>query len=131
MTKPSEFILNSDYLSFAQTNKDTNIYTAYFPAVHYDPGYPYDRDRDFTVSSSPGAIDIFMISVNNSPWYLAGCINLEPDNWLFIKEVYAYRLNATTIRVKFHTFTSQTGGQDVPEYTIRLKVSSFKPPDVF
>ena len=131
MTKPNDFILNSDYLSLAQTNKSTTEFTAYFPAEHFDPGYSFDRTRDFTVPYSPGAIDMFLMSVNNGPWYLASAMNLAQDSALPIVEVLVYRTNAITIQVRFHEANWHTGGEDIPAYTIKVRVSSFKPPNVF
>lgn len=127
MTKPNDFILNTDYLSLAQTNKAE--LTAYFPAETFTPGYAHDRNQDFTVPSSPGAIDTFMISHNGGDFKLGGFLALSINTQVL--SIIVYRLNANTIRVKLHEFTNKTGGYSMPAQTIKVKLVSFKPPNVF
>ena len=134
MTKPNDFILNSDFLSLAQTNKAE--FTAYFPAASFTPGQPYTKQFDFTVPSSPGAIDMCLISLNGADYKSASIINLsklyatDPPPLYFLT-IAVYRVNATTMRVILHGFTSYTYGYNMPAQTVKVKVSSFKPPNIF
>lgn len=127
MTKPSDFTLNSDYLSLTQTGSEEGMVV--FAAEHFDPGTMYTRTQDFKVSSQPGAVDMFLLSRNGGEYTLGSQIIVSlntPNFWII-----TYRLNANTIRVMLRVFLSQTGGFDMPMQTIRVKVSSFKPPNVF
>lgn len=127
MTKPNNFILNSDYLSLAQTNKAE--FTAYFPAEHFDPGYPFDRTQDFTVPYTPGAIDMYLISINGSDYMLGAMVTVQVNSPALAFIVS--RINSKTLRVRLHEANWRTGGYDMPAQTIKVKVVSFKPPNVF
>ena len=127
MTKPSDFTLNSDYLSLTQTGSVEG--TVIFAAEHFDSGTMYTRTQDFKVPSQPGAVDMFLLSRNGSDYTLGSQIIVSmnaPNFWII-----TYRLNADTIRVMLRVFLSQIGGYDMPMQTIKVKVSSFKPPNVF
>lgn len=127
MTKPNDFILNSDYLALAQTNKSE--FTAIFPAESFQPGYPYDRTQDFTVPYSPGAIDLCMVSINGGDYVVGSSITLSMNYPILI--VTIMRVDSKTMRVNLHEFNSRTGGYDMPMQTVKVKVASFKPPNVF
>lgn len=132
MTKPNDFILNSDYLALAQTNKTK--FTAYFPAASFTPGYPYEAHQDFTVPPSEGAIDMCLTSYNDGPYKLASVIDaskLQGSQPLYFLTISIYRINAKTMRVNLHGFTNYTYGYNMPAQTIKVKVSSFNPPNVF
>lgn len=131
MTKPNDFILNSDYLSLAQTSRTE--FTANFAAASFTPGVPFEKTEDFNVPSSPGAIDMCLISLNGSDYHVG--------SWLDLSSIYpnpqvsvyltVYRINATTMQVRLHGFTSYSGGYNLPAQTLKIKVSSFKPPNIF
>ena len=126
MTKPSDFILNSDYLALAQTGSAEGM--AVFAAETFPAGTAYTRTADFTVPATPGAIDMFLVSRNGDDYTIGSSRTISmnsPNLWISI-----YRLNATTIRVMLREFTNTTGGYSMPTQTIRVKVSSFKPPNV-
>ena len=136
MTKPNDFTLNSDYLSLAQT--DSQELTAYFAAEHFEPGYYNTRTQDFTVPQSKGAIDMFLISVNGSDYTLGASLILSMvgTDWqgqdrYHLLEFNVVRTGPSTIQVQLHEFTSRTGGYDMPMQTVKVKVSSFKPPNIF
>lgn len=127
MTKPNDFILNSDYLALAQTNKAD--FTAYFPAESFQPGQPYDRTQDFTVPYSQGAIDMFLISLNGSEYVLGAELVASVNSPILV--FFVSRINPNTIRIRLHEFNSRTGGYDMPMQTVKIKVASFAPPNVF
>ena len=132
MTKPNDFILNSDYLALAQTNKGE--FTAYFPAASFTPGYAYDTHQDFIVPASEGAIDMCLASLNGAPYKVASMINLSNlygEQPLYFLTIRIYRVGAKTMRVSLHGFTNYTYGYDMPAQTVRVRFSSFKPPNVF
>lgn len=127
MTKPNDFILNSDYLSLAQTS--TEEFTATFPAETFPAGTPYDRTQDFRVKSTPGAIDMILTSLNGGNYTLGAYITISsgsPTLTIFIS-----RINSTTMRVRLHEYTNQSGGYSMPTQSIKIKLASFNPPNVF
>lgn len=127
MTKPNNFITNSDYLSLAQNN--TTEFTVVFPQEHFPEGYTYDRTQDITVPSIKGAIDEFMISLNGSDYYLGGYLVVESNSPSL--SFYVYRPSPDTLRVRLHTFNSVIGGYDMPMQTVKVRASSYLPPNVF
>ena len=133
MTKPSKFIMNSDYVSLAQT--DTDEFTAYFPPEHFNAGSQNTRTRDFTVSSSQGAIDMFMISLNGSDYTLGASVLAhsigQGDPPYYYLDFLVLRTGPSTIQVQLHEACYYTGGFDMPMQTVKVKVASFKPPNLF
>lgn len=133
MTKPSNFIMNSDYLSLAQT--DSNELTAYFPPEHFEAGSQNVRTRDFTVRQSQGAIDMFMISLNNADYVLGADLLAheigQGDPPYYMLDFLVLRTGPSTIQVQLHEACYYTGGFDMPMQTVKVKVSSFKPPNLF
>lgn len=127
MTKPSSFIANSDYLSLAQ--KSTTEFTVIFPPEHFPGGYGYDRTQDITVPSVKGAIDEIMISINGSDYYLGNYLNMESRSPSL--SFYVYRPSPDTMRVRLHTHNSDPNGYDMPMQTIKVRASSYLPPNVF
>lgn len=127
MTKPNEFILNSDYLALAQTG--TTEVTAYFSAETFSAGSTHIRTRDFTVASSQGAIDATLISLNGSDYILGSHLTdnvMQPTMSFFVR-----RTSPTNIQVQLRVYTSRTGGYSMPLQTVKVKIASFKPPNVF
>ena len=127
MTKPKDFIFNSDYLALAQTDK--NEFTAIFPAESFPGGYTYDRTQDFTVPYTPGAIDMFLLSLNGGDYTLGNAITIESH--IYELYIFASRIDARTIRVRLHEFNSQTSGYNMPMQTVKVKLTSFAPPNLF
>ena len=128
--------MNSDYLSLAQTSSDELL--AVFPQEHFDAGYQNTRTRDFTVNTSKGAIDMFMISLNGSDYVLGASlldqsigIDWQGQTCQNYLEFLAIRTAPSTIQVQLHEYSSQPGGYDMPMQTVKVKVSSFKPPNIF
>ena len=127
MTKPSNFILNSDYLALAQTG--TTEFTAYFSAENFSAGQTHIRTRDFTVQSSQGSIDMVLISLNGGDYILGSRLTestMQPTMSFFVR-----RTSPTNIQVQLRLYTSRTGGYSMPLQTVKVKVSSFKPPNIF
>lgn len=129
MTKPNDFILNSDYLPLMQVNNAE--FTAYFPAETIPSGSAWERTQDFTVPASSGAVDTILMSLDGSN-YIVGGVIVPPDQQSHvIMSISVYRQSPTTMRVKIRAYTSISGGYLMPAKTVKVKVSSFRPPDVF
>lgn len=127
MTKPSSFILNSDYLALAQSGRSE--FTASFPAQTHQGGYAYDTDRDFQVASIPGAIDRVLISRNGGDYVLGSYLVVDDPSGAFVT-IKVFRPNSSTVRVRLHVYSSQTT-YTVPAQTVKVKISSFQPPNIF
>lgn len=133
MTKPSNFTMNSDYVSLAQTDSDE--FTAFFAPEHFDSGYQNTRTRDFTVKTSKGAIDMFMISLNGADYVLGADLLAhqigQGDPPYYYLDFLVLRTGPSTIQVQLHEACYYTGGFDMPMQTVKVKVASFKPPNLF
>ena len=127
MTKPSDFILNSDYLALAQSGR--NEFTANFPAQTHPGGYAYDTDRDFQIASIPGAIDRVLMSRNGSDYMLGSFLVVDDPSGADVS-IKVYRPNSSTVRVRMHVFSNQTS-YTVSAQTVKVKIASFQPPNVF
>lgn len=124
MTKPNDFTLNTDYLPLAQTGKTE--FTVYYPAETFSTGStPVIRTQDFTVSPMQGAIDTYYMSLNNGDYVIGPYLPIERhDPYVHFT---AFRVDATTIRVKLYVL----GDYAMPAQTLKVKVVSFAPPNVF
>lgn len=124
MTKPNEFILNTDYLALAQTNRAE--FTAVFPQETFNAGQAYTRTRDFICQATNGAIERVLISRNNKDYMVGSKLTIseQPTLWVSV-----YRLNKSTIRVRLHEYSSNS--YTMPLQTIKIKITSFRPPNVF
>jgi hypothetical protein len=127
MTKPSNFIANSDYLSLAQ--KSNTDFTVVFPAENFPPGAREIRTHDITVPSIKGAIDEVMISRNGSDYYLGNSLTVSANSPSLT--FYIYRPSPNTLRVRLLTSNSSQSGYSMPMQTLKIRVSSFLPPNVF
>lgn len=126
MTKVKDFIMNTDFLSLAQTG--TAEFTAYFPAAHFIGGQAYDSHQDFTLQTTNGAIDRVLISRNGGPYTIGNMLTIDANPAL---SVFVFRPNASTLRIRLYGYTSSSSGYDMPAQTIKVKISSFRPPNVF
>lgn len=127
MTKPSDFVFNTDYLPIAQDGQSKS-YTAYFTSETFQAGQTYDRYVDFTTTPVKGAIDRIMISHNGSNYTVGN--NLTVDVSPTALSFSVYRTSPSNIRVRMHVFY-QNAAYTQPSQTIAIKVSSFQPPNVF
>jgi hypothetical protein len=126
MTKPSEFKLNTDYLALAQVSDAE--FTAVFPPETFQGGQVYDRTQDFTLTATKGAIDRVLISHNGSDYTVGSALTISTAP---ILTLFVYRPNSSTLRIRLHEYTSSSSGYAMPMQTIKVKISSFKPPNVF
>lgn len=128
MTKPSDFFMNTDYLPLAETAK--NEFTAYFGPETLSG--EITRTADFNVKPTKGAIDRMLISRNGGPYRVGDSVwaQLESGQNTANISFWVYRPNASTIRVRYRAYTSSPSFS-VPAQTIKVKIASFEPPNVF
>lgn len=134
MTKPSDFILNSDFLSIAQIS--SNTLTANFSGGTLSGGDYIERTVDFSVAAQNGAIDNIMLSKDGGNYQVGNWQRLEiaPNDSEFkriVGFISVYRINASTLRAQMVLENVSPNALDYPAMTYKIKVSSFKPPNVF
>lgn len=129
MTKPNQFIVNTDYLSIAQS--DNVEYTASFPSETFSAG-TYNRDQDFSISTTKGALDRILISRNGDDYTVGSyrLVDVSSSGLATYFSINVYRPSSNTIRVRLHIHSSRESFT-VPAQTIKIKVACFQPPNVF
>jgi hypothetical protein len=128
MTKPSDFILNTDYLTIAQTGHSE--YTITFPPGTLQPGETYSNSIELDVPAVNGAIDRILIKLNDEPYfYLGNYIELSLGEY-GDGAIYINRLSPEKIQItQFLTNHSEyIISYESNQYTI--KITTFKPPNV-
>ena len=132
--KPSDFILNSDYLSIAQTS--SNKYDIVVGAGSLTPNNTSTQNFDFSTTAQTGAIDRIMISKDGDSFRIGSNMTFYPT-WQgdFSNNVrgdlFVYRIDKTHIRAQVILQNYGTGTSTYPTMTFSIKVSSFRPPNVF
>ena len=132
MTRPSDFILNSDYLSIAQTGRSEH--TATFAGGTLQPGGSAGdyvvQTTDFTIPSEPGSIDRIMISTNGGDFYLGSQTSFEAAP-LAYGSLDVCRVARNTIRATMVVANSSDSVNTFPSMSFRIKITSFRPPNIF
>ena len=129
MTKPSDFIANSDFLSLAQ--KNNTEYTITFPQETFPgPTKSYDRHLEFNVPAIKGAIDEIAISYNGSEYLLGASIWTGTVNPAGIGIIVS-RISPDTITVNLHVTVFNVSSYSMPTQTLKIRMSSYLPPNVF
>ena len=132
--KPSDFTLNSDYLSIAQV--DSNTYNVYVGGGTLVQGGYSEQNFDFTTASQQGSVDRILIDKDGGGYRLGSYMTLIPtwssgyDNNVagFIQ---VFRTSSTNLRAQLVLENAGSGTSTYPAMTFQIKVSSFKPPNVF
>ena len=134
--KPSDFILNSEYLSIAQASKST-IQASFAGGTFPTIGRPeIERTLDFTVASISGAIDRVLISKDGSDFQATSSADIEVydiDNTtqLLYGFIDVSRTSPSNIRVLLHLYQFDSSATTYPAMSFTIKVDSFFPPNVF
>lgn len=139
MTKPSDFILNSDYLTISQASA-TSPYTVYFPSRQFpvSAGNMKSFYIEQTIPSSAvaGAVDRISIEYNGTRYVgdridkPADPIGIEYDQfWTLV--VYRKDKKTLVARVMFYPPTSSQSVPSSPALTFTISATSFRPPNVF
>lgn len=141
MTKPSDFIFNSDYLALAENNKQT--FNVSVPSMSYTQSQGYDSNTlwhtDLTTNpAETGSIDEFYISVAGQTFFgdTISSTSLAPSAPIQYIDPRWYmevdRINNTKIRVSFYFIPKyQVHGTVTNAISATIKLVSFKPPNVF
>ena len=125
MTAPNNFIMNTDYLSIAQSGKNTLTLIKNGGTV---PAYGQIIEQtDFTAPSDKGSIERFFVSINDADYKLGSVADSPTGGGIVI-----YRISPTTIRVEFAVNNIQ-GSSPItyPLTKFIIKVVTFNPPNVF
>ena len=132
--KPSNFTLNSDYLSIAQVDRHT--YNVVVGGGNRVPGGYTEQNFDFTTASQQGSVDRILIDKDGSGYRLGSYMTLIPtwsgdyDNNV-IGFIQVFRTSSTNLRAQLVLENAGSGTSTYPAMTFQIKVSSFKPPNVF
>lgn len=129
MTKPSDFIMNTDYLSLAQ-NKTEEI-TVTFPQITVGVSEPISQTIDVSSTAQSGTIDRMLISVNGDD-YTVGCSRnyVDPDRRNANYDIWAFRTSQNNIRVRMNGWSGMQGSWTIPAQTVKIKIASFAPPNI-
>lgn len=128
MMRPSDFILNSDYLSIAQVSSKTYSVTMAGGTL-VATGYT-EQNFDFAAKAQVGASDRAMISKDGGRYYLGSYRQLNPAGTIY-GFIRVYRTSATNIRAQVVLENLSGSSASYPAMTFSIKVSSFAPPNVF
>ena len=142
MTKPSDFILNSDYLTISQAST-TNPYTVYYPSQLFPVSAgvmnSFHLDRDIPSPAVAGAVDRVSIEYNGTR-YVGDRIDKPADPIIVQGELeydqcwtlVVYRKNKNTLvaSVMFYPPTRSESVPSSPSLTFTISATSFRPPNV-
>ena len=128
--KPSDFIMNSDYLTIAQTGKQqNNVYVG--GGTLQVQGYT-EQNFDFAIPSEKGAVDRILISKDGGNYRLGSHMELFPNGDSTIAGfLHVFRTTATNLRAQLVLENQTSSATSYPAMTFTIKVASFKPPNVF
>lgn len=142
MTKPSDFILNSDYLTIAQASS-TKPFTVYYPSRQFPTSgnvvQSFHVDQEIVSPAVPGAVDRITIQYNGT-YYVADTIH-KPADIIFAEEIEedqfwvlsVFRKDKDTLvaRCNFYPPTRSTTIPSSPSLTFTISATTFRPPNVF
>ena len=132
--KPSDFKLNSDYLSIAQVNSKTYNVVVGAGTLAVD-GYS-SQNFDFTTPAQIGAVDRILINKDGGSFRVCSSMTFYPS-WTSDKsnrvrgDIFVFRTSKTNLRVKVVLDNYGEGVSTYPNMTFQIKVSSFNSPNVF
>lgn len=122
--KPNDFTMNTDFLSLAGTG--TASFTASFGAESIGAGNTFTREQTFNIDAVKGAIDRVLISRNGGSYTVGNSVYVSDGNGYF--RIVVYRPNSFTLGVRVHGYA--INNYNFPAQTIKIKVASFKPPNI-
>ena len=140
--KPSDFILNSDYLTIAQVSS-TAPYTVFFPPNVFPTSgnrmQPFSVEQTIPSKAVPGAIDTISIAYEGithhaSQIYRPPDINVQGGNMFqdqyWVLNIYRRDANTLVAKCTYCPPTSAATPPATPSLTFTVSASSFKPPNV-
>ena len=127
MTKPSDFKINTDYLSLAQVG--TATYTVNITADTLAAGADTVQTSDFSTTSQNGLFDRVAIKKDSDDYLYGAKIHLEPATDL---EGYlqVFRTSATNLRAEFVLENTGASSASYPAMSFTIKIVSFKLPNM-
>lgn len=125
--KPSDFKLNSDYLSIAQVG--SNTYTVTVGAGTLTGQSFTEQNFDFSTRAQAGASDRVLISKDGGRYYLGSYRQIEPATDIY-GFVHVFRTSASNLRAQLVLENYTTESRSYPTMIFTVKVSSFRPPNV-
>lgn len=128
MTKPNEFTMNTDYLTIARTGRQTfNYYTV---SETVAAGGQVVRSQDFTIAAQKGAIDSIQIKKDSEPYMLGRNLSENVGTGAWVLD--AQRTSSNTFHVEI-AYNNLMGSSSLtfPAMSFTIKVTTFKPPNVF
>lgn len=129
MTRPKDFIFNSDYLALAQSGK--NSFQFDLPAKTMQPFTADDILESRIAAPESGAIDRFYLSTDGTNWNVSSSAKKIFDNNTDLYLVAeAYRDGRNNIRLRVEYTNKTYDAYTFPATTIYVRLSSFKPPNV-
>lgn len=132
MTRPSDFTLNSDYLSIAQTGRHS--FSFLVTGATIQPGEYVDHIYTFTVPAVAGAIDRVMVQVEGDNKYYINYyqyLSLVSNNVeVGVGYINIYRSGPNTIKILHYMSNVSAGPISYDSFTVNVKITSFKPPNV-
>ena len=135
MTKPSDFTLNSDYLSIAQV--DSNTFTLSIGGGTLDPTNYTIQNNDFSVKVQPGAVDRILIKKDSHEFMLGSEMSLTPtyegeypNTKIISGALRVFRVTPSTLRAQLVLENQGSLSASYPSMSFVIKVSSFKAPNV-
>lgn len=141
MTKPSEFILNSDYLTIAQAST-TKPYVVYFPSQTFPTSgniiNSFYIDREIPSPAIAGAVDRISIEYNGIR-YVADRIDKAADpiegdeleyDQFWVLSVFRKDKDKLVARCNFYPPTRSSTIPSSPSLTFTISATSFRPPNI-
>lgn len=125
MTKPSNFIMNTDYLSIAQTYK--NSYTYVVPPGTIPASGQVIQHTDFAIEPQNGAVDQIMISLDSGNLRVGQAYAVDLPSGVGAV-LHVDRTAANNLRAQ--VTINGTASTSYPVMTFTIKVVSFKPPNI-
>lgn len=125
MAKPNNFIMNTDYLSIAQSGNNTITLVKNGGTV---PAYgQLIESTDFNIQADKGAIERFFVSINDGDFKLGSSADSPTGGGIIIS-----RSSKDIIKVEF-VVNNITNPSPItyPLTTFIIKIISFKPPNIF
>lgn len=141
MTKPSDFIFNSDYLALAETGRRSLVLSV--PPMTYTQSAGFDSTTLWSATLNcpvgDSSVESFQITYNGktyttnsiyslAPWKIIWPALTEDAHW--IMEVF--RKDRDTLQANFVFIPEwESQGDMTPLINLQIDVCSFKPPNVF
>ena len=133
MTKPSDFILNTDYLSIAQTSTKTQTLLVPASIIATQSNLEYD----FNYVEHAGTVSRFLIRAGDDFYTVGNELIVKPiwdSSNKVLGNIRVYRISDTQCRF---SLTYQNMNSDpinnpssCPEMLYSIKIASFKSPNV-